>query len=260
MLVRLTPPWWCLAALACADTEEALVSDVFVDVAITSSQECGLRETGEVDCWHGERHFFDTYTELAASETVMCALRAPDTRGVPLQCSTAPGAHTWLSHSAHRLEMGPLGHSWCALEADGVVCSDGSWALGHPGLVDLTVGADGVCAWDDEGVVHCSGEPPPLPEHVRVRDMTLRFGACVVRRDGVLQCFDDTRQHTPPLGDFDRIWSSRRRHCARTTEGQLRCWATAWDVETPAGTWSELSLFRDWGCGLQSGSPHCWLL
>ncbi len=230
-------------------------SFAWIDLAAGAYHTCGLRFSGEVECWGGATEDVGqvsdvpsgTYVDVAAGATHSCALDADgeitcwgdDTYGQ----STPPEDATYAAISAGDYHT-------CALDTDGYVSCWGydnynQVADTPAGTFDtLSAGTYHSCAladdftatcwgWDDYGQVCAAyddagdcADPDPAETW-----LTLSAGVastCAVNTDSSITCWgwDDygVVSDTPALGSFYEIATGGYHACAIDTSDVVHCW------------------------------------
>jgi hypothetical protein len=209
---------------------------VFTDVVLGGSFNCGLRNSGAVECW--------------------------GRFGLP-----APPSGTFIALSATVFQINPFNDQVCGLRDSGDVTCWGYYGGGyavreHAGPFQ-SLGAD--CGVHDDGAIECwtmQGSPtPPLGNFTQVA--TGYTHACALDTLGSVTCFGTGVGATtpPPVGPFDAITAGGTHSCARHPNGTVVCWGdNANDRATsPSGTYRMVRAGARHTCAIDSTYQlSCW--
>ena len=177
----------------------AVESEGFVSVGAGSRHTCGVRDTGEVECWGN------------------------DTAG-----QSTPPAGNFFSVSAG-------GSHTCGVRDTGEVECWGYSAYGPRGaprgtFVSFSAGADHTCGVRDTGEVECwgddqHGESTP-PRGIFASVSAGISHTCGVLRAGTVQCWgnDTVGQSTPPAGTYFSVSAGGNHTCGVRDTGEVECW------------------------------------
>ncbi len=217
--------------------------DVFQAVSAGSGHTCGLRVSGEIECWgnnsSGQRH-------------------------------PQPGAFKAVSAGGYT----------CGLRDDGTVECWGSdfsdWADAPAGRFSaISSGAWHTCGLRDDGTVECWGDndlgqsDAPRGRFTAISagwgqpgtwsDDTPSVHTCGLRDDGTVQCWgsNGAGQSDDPGGQFTAVSTGGSHTCGLRDDGTVECWGTISD--SPNGRFTAISAGRSHTCGLRNnGTVECW--
>lgn len=227
---------------------------VFVDVAVSGYGSCGVRDSGELECW---------------------------------------GEHSGAVPEGRFAKVLGSGLHGCAVAVDGSVVCWGDNEFGQLDapegvFVEVSVSGSRSCAVAVEGSVRCWGADAdlavPAGDFEKVYAHGYAFGLCGLRTDGEYVCWgQDGRYGTlsdAPEGKFEALALELGQACALRTDGAVLCWgsdAAAGDGRFAAplvhrtnargdrflgsadGPYAALSLGYGHGCALAvDGSVQCW--
>ena len=264
---------------------------VFLNVAVSKSQSCGVRDSGRIECWGAvwaeppEGRFVSV--SLAGEHG--CAIRTDGSLGC--WASERLADHPWYRSAAEvpqRSFVDVWAPALCAVRDSGQIeCWGETWTRGHGrdrvgppegrfvGIIRGTnVGR--VCALGADGGVACWGEDAdegygryrmPLG---RFSDMDMAHGhGCAVRVEGSVVCWPLLSGGDVPVldvsgvreGEFSSVQVLRGAVCALGTVGDIECWGN----EEAAGHGSRLGSFvqfdasDDGYCAVDAlGWVGCW--
>jgi len=244
---------------------------------------CGLRDDGTAHCWgrdaNGEAQPPEgSYAAVVAGSSVSCGLR-------PNGSVLCWGAlHNWPPGGA--VPDAEERFSELSMEADHVcgLREDGSlrcWGVGPRGetvvasdlpFVDVTTYHGKVCGQRADGTLDCwrdnvaqVGDNPGDEFLVGSLD-TYSHATCGLRPDGTVECWleidDQWEQGITPAGSFSQVAVARQFVCAIPSEGPPVCWGdvAAPAAQPPAGEiLQRLSVHQALGCGLRADDTAvCW--
>lgn len=308
-----------LAWLAgCSCNEEPLVTDLaqpgdtalfqpkspeeldgaYIDVALTATHQCGLRDNGLLVCWGAEpAPIFDNYrfVQIESSHNQMCGITEKldvvcisAARGSTVTFVDSIGGTGTLRHFSAGVYLG----EWCASTDERVVCDIVDFAdlVEEVELFGTARGLSTACAWTVHGDTVCveedyytkgktTGTRPikSLFDKTNVAYATLTPRRCVVDLDGEVKCLDaantatktktktdtdtDTELADPPPGPFERVWASEDHACAMRPDGQIECWGEEGEVPTTPNVagFTEMSMVNGAACAVGPDQRiGCW--
>ncbi len=228
--------------------EAAAPTGVFTSVNVGGSHACGLRPSGEVECW-GSNDFGEAtppegeFTQVVASVDFSCGLRPTG------------GVECWGGGSAGR-------HSKVVAPRERLVFVDAGWG-----------GNDGPWPFADREPGLSGNHYPYFSDQPDRYD----FGySCGLREDGSLLCWgngslfgaDDLYYGegpilSPPEGVFVDVGVGKHQACALRPNYTVECWGLYGDYvygEGEAGSYFVSLEVGGWhACGLRSGGQiRCW--
>ena len=231
---------------------------VFIAVSTGIGQTCGLRGTGEIECWglYNNAHTpAGRFSAVSVSSNHICGLREDS----EIVCR---GDNTYGQANA------PAGRFSAVSVGSRLTCA-------------VREGGEIVC-WgaNETPVTHWSGSPRPEPVSGLIDSVPSgRFSAvsagfmhiCAVRETGTVECWGYNRygQSAPPAGRFSTVDAGLWHTCGLRESGQIVCWGSNGYVApdpladnfSPAGSFNAVSVSA-WGwhiCGLrETGTIECW--
>lgn len=198
---------------------------------------CGIKLTGETECW----------IDIPSLDE-----DPPDTAFVEIDCS-----NTWC----------------CGIGTDGGIECWGSEApsdIPEGSFEQISCGS-GACALDVDGALTCwgrdwTGEYEP-PDGTFMSISLRRIARCAIRADGSIVCWPPNpgtiEIYDPPSGNSFRqvVVGSGSYACALDNAGEATCWGVDNHSVGPPlpGPFVEISAGEDFGCGIrENGEIACW--
>ena len=277
-----------------AESDSSLIppEGEFVMVDAGWGYACGLRRSGELECWG-----WNLSASLQPPEGVFVSVSV----GVEHACALRPGGETecwgYVARPLSRY-VGPLaripGGSFTAITSgDDFVCG-----LRPGGEVECWGGNYDDCPYatvTNGELVECWGGGPveglEPPEGVFESINSAPHHTCGIRSSGRVECWsDDPTTENPlpsPPGEFSMVSAGKREHaCGLRPTGEIECWysgerehdcgprlsgeevvVTCWDsppeemgeLWAPEGRFTWVSMSYPVACGLpQNGGAVCW--
>ena len=261
---------------------------VFVDVAVTRWASCGVRGTGELECW-GQMRFGPPegrYSMLSASSDGrrLCAVERDG------------DAVCWAPHGAWRDWAGG-GFAQVSADAECGVTVDGGlecWGEGVTAFEELPGGrfvevvgvktrdrgltaVGPVCALDAGGALACWGDlvnfdRSRIPEGRFTAVAANGIEACALGAGGDVECWQlwgsvygergvSSRLAGGVAGDFVELGADNGRWCALAATGEMVCWGYDGPAEVGMrpGPFTQIRVDGPNNCGLRaSGQVSCW--
>lgn len=235
---------------------------VFSDIAASWRRTCGVRESGELECW-GDPWRWDGVEVLPSGRFVKVSLST----GLGCAISEDGSLACWLGADA------VPGTAYSGAEVRHELTA--SW-LDVPQGRFVDVSAATLCAVRADGRLVCWGEDDynrvDLPEGRFVELVEGRL--CALAADGRLSCWGDYLANygrsRMPRGRFVDISAAGPVQCAVRVEGPLVCWQHEHTsqygahrvlelVGERAGSFTEVVMGREHVCALtEAGSLECW--
>lgn len=259
------------------------LTGTLVDVAISNTHQCALRDDGTLACWGATPPpLFDNYRfiDIDASPHQLCGITAKlDVvcfAGTPDPVSTTVSTLSQQG-TLQRFSAGASLGDWCALVDGSVRCDFVDFEDG--GFAGTVRGAGQACAWKHGEAPTCyemdtttkygngdtgTQETSLFPGNLPMRDGVLYPRICAVSASGAVNCM--TNEFQSVLGpasyaDFVKVWTGPAHACALTASGQVACWGAKGRVESPVGDgFSVVSMARTTACGVRMGRVECWPL
>ncbi|MFT4978244.1 MAG: alpha-tubulin suppressor-like RCC1 family protein, partial [Myxococcota bacterium] len=265
----------------------------WTDVAVGDNHTCGLRSSGEVECWGStsgtsqsaigpELDALPTDFVQISADAHTCGLRS-DTSIACWGAADELGEITDTPEGTGFVSVATGQNASCALDEGGVITCWGYTATGVVGdkvpegsFEFVDVGYAYACALHD-GVPTCwpeGGGLTALPTDISDDFVSISAGlpeVCGVREGGSLECFSEFKVfETAPVGttpageDFVQVAmvSDASEACALRSTGEILCWDLddGSTLESPEGTdFIAVSANDDHACAVrEGGSMECW--
>ena len=209
---------------------------------------CGLRETGEIECWG---HFYDgatlepsgRFSAVSAGDRHSCGLR--ETGEAECWGANDLGATDAPSEQFSAVSAG--GHHSCGLRGTGEVeCWGYDWGAGQTEALAgrfsaVSVGGHRSCGLRETGEIECWGYSWTYPIGAPAgRFVALSVGGlhiCGLHETGEVECWGYTfdGQEQPPAGAQRSVDAGDVHTCAVSVDGVATCWMVYGDVaDVPA--------------------------
>lgn len=253
----------------------------FVDVALSGSHRCGLRDNGALVCWGPQpAPVFDNYrfVRIDGSTNQLCGITAK----LDIVCiSSARGSTATFVDSIQgggelqAFSAGPFLAEWCAVTDGRAVCDMVEFE--EENRAGVVRGTSTACAWAFGESAVCVEEDyyskgkytgtksieNVFPEWVEIAHATLSPRRCVLDPQGEVECFAEEGQRpliNAPNGPFTRLWAAEDHACALDPEGGIVCWGSEGVVPTPAAKgYTELSMVNQLACAVNADQRiDCW--
>ena len=246
----------------------------FTAVSAGGGHSCGLRESGEIECWgnndEGQADALGgSFSAVSTGGSHSCGLRpsgAVECWGYNGEGQTEVPARRFSSISSGVFHI-------CGLRETGVVeC----WGWNEDGQTDapagrfssVSAGYYHTCGLRETGAIECWGQdsagmtdaPSGLFSAVSVGT----YLSCGLRETGAVVCWGlngAAQLLVPAAGHFSSISAGFEHNCGLRETGAVECWGMWNDngTEVPVGRFSSVSAGFEHSCGLrESGEIVCW--
>lgn len=277
---------------------------MFDQISLNGGGGCGLKSDGSLRCWGATSSCEQGLSSLACpplGEFIEVVV------GGESVCGIEDGGHVLCTTSVD--EIAPIDATYMAFAAGpGLVCGiklNGElectrlWGLVEPGptgpMTEISIGRAYACAIRLDGGLSCwrvrdyatSPEELIVPdgEFVAVVNQYDRHGtfepegACALRGDGRVSCFDADGLSEAPVGEFVQLAAGADHYCARREDGTVACWGRGesdhecgnnsafssvfvkecGQAKPPADTFVWIAAADNYTCGLKvDGDVTCW--
>ena len=261
-----------LSLPSCLDT---LIVEVerFVSIDTGDVHTCGMRNTGQVECWGDDRFgqstpSAGTFASISTGGFHTCGMRNTG----QVECwgddnfgQSTPPAGTFASVGTGRLHT-------CGMRNTGQVECWGDDGFGQSTppagtFASISTGGFHTCGMRNTGQVECWGDDnfgqstPPAGTFASVG--TGRFHTCGMRNTGQVECWGDDGfgQSTPPAGTFASVDTGDFHTCGTRNTDRVECWGddNFGQSTPPAGTFASVSTGGFHTCGIRdTGQVECW--
>ena len=223
----------------------------FTSVSAGPSHTCGIRDTGEVECW-GE-----------------------DTDG-----QSRPPTGTFTSLSTASVASSHMGNYTCGIRDTGTVECWGSdrqgAAMPPPGaFTSVSAGYEHACGIRDTGTVECwgnndQGQLSLTPTGTFTSVGAGEYHTCALRTTGSIECWGRDVPSAgilmAPAGTFTSVSAGYAHTCGIRDTGEAECWGSnsgsrgySGQSRPPAGTFTSVSAGAYHTCGVRgTGTVECW--
>lgn len=239
----------------------------FTAVVAGGSHSCGLRQSGEVECWGRDDYgqsspYFGAFSAVVAAGDGTCGLRRTGTAECWGRALGPPDDSKYTSIAMHAVGR----ERWtCALSTSGKA---GCWWAGLFADTDIRSRSE---------IAH------PVPSGAFTAISAGQGNGCGLRPSGEVVCWDASfktsiGEHPRPLGPFTAVTSGNHFACGLRPNGEISCWGefsamyqgayTEWEFDgffeqfelpLPSGPVTEISANKRYLCGLHpDGDVSCW--
>lgn len=223
---------------------------------------CGVRSSGELDCW-GDNRYGDganifppegVFKSVSLTDFEGCAIRMNDTVTCWDEYSAHSGFSPFSDHSGRYHSISGNRNGRCGIRLDDTMDCWGAMQSLPGTFQSVSVGIHG------RGDYYCG---------VRT-DGTVACAYCSVRTDGDVACADGGQngELTPPEGQFQSVSVGLGHACGVRVSGAVACWGRNTDfwgdvvtgkIMPPAGEFRSVSTGENYTCGIRTdGTLACW--
>ncbi len=236
----------------------------FVDLSAGVFRTCGVRTSGEIECW-GEEFGRPPEGRFVAVDIVDGALFEPYNGGAPGRAGRGCAVGVDASVVCWSGQAGYFGGAGSGLGED-TYYRHGQNLAPRGEFVDVSVSMTVSCGLRGDGSVLCWGDrsrgdlDAPRGPFVEVfaGDPWHLVPSCGLRVDGGYVCWGQSTAPHPPAGEFVDVSSADSGGCAVSVAGSVECWGQ-WS-DPPAGSdFVEVVVFPGRACAVRaSGAVVCW--
>lgn len=254
------------------DRSIAIATGRFVAVDTSFRHTCGVRETGEVQCWG-----WDYWGEVDAAEGRFTDVSVSSQHSCGVRETGEVVCWGWSELSAWEVPEGrftAVGVDWehtCGLRTTGEIACWGSPYDDRTNVpagrfTAVSVGDRNTCGLRETQEILCWGAEETGVNEVpggQFNAVTVGFRhACGLRETGEATCWGEDGSNYLGMPDtrFTALAAGVGFTCGLLLDGAVRCWGGhRWDSESPTARFRAVSAGGNHACGLQeTGAIVCW--